>query len=99
MIRRLNKTIRGPIALGLVFLLSSAPVYAGLEIVGANGITVSGADGIIYTGTNGITVSGADGVLAFQPNGITVSGAGDALGRLAGAPRRQRDPGQRRRPD
>src|SRR5215813_5407043 len=75
MIRRLNKTIRGPIALGLVFLLSSAPVYAGLEIVGANGITVSGADGILYRDTNGITVSGADGVLAFQPNGITVSGA------------------------
>lgn len=75
MIRRLYKTIRQPIALGLVFLLSSVPAFAGLSIIGANGITVSGADGILYTGTNGITVSGADGVLAFQPNGITVSGA------------------------
>ena len=75
MIRRLYKTIRGPIALGLVFLLSSVPAFAGLSIIGANGITVSGADGIFYTGTNGITVSGADGVLAFRPNGITVSGA------------------------
>jgi len=75
MIRRLYKTIRGTIALGLVFLLSSVPAFAGLSIIGANGITVSGADGILYTGTNGITVSGADGVLAFRPNGITVSGA------------------------
>ena len=75
MIRRLYRTIRGPIALGLVFLLSSVPAFAGLSIIGANGITVSGADGILYTGTNGITVSGADGVLAFRPNGITVSGA------------------------
>ena len=75
MIHRLYKTIRGPIALGLVFLLSAVPAFAGLSIVGANGITVSGADGILYTGTNGITVSGADGVLAFQPNGITASGA------------------------
>jgi serine protease AprX len=75
MIRRLYKTIRGLIALGLVFLLSSVPAFAGLSIVGGNGITVSGADGILYTGTNGITVSGADGILAFRPNGITVSGA------------------------
>src|SRR4030095_6126261 len=75
MIRCLYKTIRRPIALGLVFLLSSAPAFAGLSIIGANGITVSGADGILYTGTNGITVSGTDGILAFRPNGITVSGA------------------------
>src|SRR5215510_1095000 len=71
----LNNSIRRLIALSLVCLLSSAPVFAGLEIVGANGITVSGADGILYRDTNGITVSGADGVLAFQPNGITLSGA------------------------
>jgi serine protease AprX len=51
------------------------PALAGLTINGANGITVSGADGIFYQNTNGITVSGADGVLAFNPNGITVSGA------------------------
>jgi serine protease AprX len=75
MIHRLYNTIRRSIALGLVCLLSSVPAFAGLEIIGANGITVSGADGILYTGTNGITVSGADGLLAFRPNGITVSGA------------------------
>lgn len=75
MIRHLYIAIRRPIALGLVFLLGSVPAFAGLSIIGANGITVSGADGILYTGTNGITVSGADGVLAFRPNGITVSGA------------------------
>lgn len=75
MIHRLYIKLQRPIALGLVFLLSSVPAFAGLSIIGANGITVSGADGILYTGTNGITVSGADGVLAFRPNGITVSGA------------------------
>src|SRR6266404_2920789 len=75
MIRRLYKKIHRPIALALVMVISFVPVLAGLTINGANGITVSGADGILYHDTNGITVSGADGVLAFDPNGITVSGA------------------------
>src|SRR5947207_1124445 len=75
MIRRFYKKTYRPIALALVVLVSSVPVLAGLTIDGVNGITVSGADGILYHDTNGITVSGADGVLAFNPNGITVSGA------------------------
>src|SRR5438067_1768587 len=75
MTRNLVKTINRVVALTLATLLSSVPALAGLTIIGSNGITVSGADGILYTGTNGITVSGADGVLAFGPNGITVSGA------------------------
>ena len=75
MTRNVVKTINRVVALTLVTLLSSVPALAGLTIIGSNGITVSGADGILYTGTNGITVSGADGVLAFGPNGITVSGA------------------------
>jgi serine protease AprX len=69
------RTTRWLIALTLVISLSAAPVFAGLTIVGSNGITASGADGIIFNGTSGITVSGADGLLAFGPNGITVSGA------------------------
>jgi serine protease AprX len=73
--RNLFKTFRRSIALALVVLLSSVPVLAGLTIIGSNGITASGADGIDYYGTNGITASGADGVLAFGPNGITASGA------------------------
>src|SRR5882672_3910298 len=75
MIRRLYNTSRRPIALTLVLLLSSIPAMAGLTIVGSNGITASGADGIDFLGTNGITASGADGILAFGPNGITASGA------------------------
>ena len=75
MIRRPYKQIRRLIAISLVALLSSVPAMAGLTIIGSNGITVSGADGIGYVNTNGITVSGADGVLAFGPTGITVSGA------------------------
>src|SRR5437764_1234269 len=75
MIRRLYRKTYRPIALALVVLVSSVPVLAGLTIDGVNGITVSGADGVLYTNSNGITVSGADGVLAFNPNGITVSGA------------------------
>lgn len=69
------RTFEQLIALTLVVLVASVPAMAGLTIIGANGITVSGADGILFTDTNGITVSGADGVLAFGPNGITVSGA------------------------
>lgn len=75
MTRTAFKIINRTVALALVTALSSIPALAGLTITGTNGITVSGADGILYTGTNGITVSGADGVLAFGPNGITVSGA------------------------
>jgi serine protease AprX len=75
MIRSFHHLVYRPLAVALALMLSSVPVLAGLTIDGANGITVSGADGIIYQNTNGITVSGADGVLAFNPNGITVSGA------------------------
>ena len=69
------KTTRRSLALLLVILLSSVPALAGLTIIGSNGITTSGADGIIYSNTSGITTSGADGILAFRPNGITTSGA------------------------
>lgn len=63
------------LALLLVVLLTCVPALGGLHIVGSNGITASGADGIDFWSTNGITVSGADGILAFGPNGITASGA------------------------
>lgn len=71
----LYKTTRRVVALALISLLSSAPAFAGLTIIGSNGITTSGADGIVFNGTSGITTSGADGILAFGPNGITTSGA------------------------
>src|SRR5216684_1152618 len=74
------KTTRQVIALALVMLVSSVPAFAGLTIVGSNGITASGADGIIFNGTSGITASGADGILAFGPNGITASGADGITG-------------------
>jgi serine protease AprX len=69
-----NKVHRA-LALTLVILLSSVPALAGLTIIGSNGITISGADGVAFSNTSGITASGADGVLAFLPNGITISGA------------------------
>jgi serine protease AprX len=75
MIRELYTKSRKPIALALVVLLSSVPAMAGLTIVGSNGITTSGADGVVFNQTSGITTSGADGILAFGPNGITTSGA------------------------
>lgn len=70
----LNK-VRQTLALALVLLLSAVPTLGGLTIIGSNGITASGADGISFWNTSGITASGADGVLAFLPNGITASGA------------------------
>ncbi|HEV8588258.1 MAG TPA: S8 family serine peptidase [Pyrinomonadaceae bacterium] len=75
MANHLLKKFRIALALSLVVLLSAVPALAGLTIVGSNGITASGADGISFTNTSGITASGADGVLAFLPNGITASGA------------------------
>jgi len=75
MTNRLGRKIQVALALVLVVLLSSVPALAGLTIVGSNGITASGADGINFWNTSGITASGADSVLAFSPNGITASGA------------------------
>ncbi|HEY8203258.1 MAG TPA: S8 family serine peptidase [Pyrinomonadaceae bacterium] len=75
MANHLLKKFRIALALSVVILLSALPALAGLTIVGSNGITASGADGISFTNTSGITASGADGVLAFLPNGITASGA------------------------
>ena len=75
MIRNFFRNIYRLTALALIVLLGCAPAFAGLTIIGSNGITVSGADGIVFNGTSGITTSGADGILAFGPNGITVSGA------------------------
>ena len=75
MAKNLVRKLHVAIALVLVVLLSSVPALAGLTIVGSNGITASGADGINFWNTSGITASGADSVLAFSPNGITASGA------------------------
>jgi len=75
MANHLVKRVHVAIALALVVLMSSVPALAGLTIIGSNGITASGADGIIFSNTSGITASGADSVLAFTPNGITASGA------------------------
>ena len=75
MANHLGRKIYVAIALTLVMLLSCVPALAGLTIVGSNGITASGADGINFWNTSGITASGADSVLAFSPNGITASGA------------------------
>jgi serine protease AprX len=63
------------VALFLIVLLSASQAIAGLVIVGSNGITATGADGIQFIGTSGITATGADGVLTFGPNGITTTGA------------------------
>ena len=75
MAKHLVKRVYVVIALTLVVLMSSVPALAGLTIIGSNGITASGADGINFWNTSGITASGADSVLAFSPNGITASGA------------------------
>src|SRR5437870_94369 len=75
MIHDFSRNIHRLIALALICLLSCAPAFAGLTITGSNGITVSGADGVLAFGPNGITVSGADGITAAGADGITVSGA------------------------
>ena len=51
----------------LCVLLTTAPVLAGIAVVGSNGITATGADGVQFTGLTGITATGADGVLTFGP--------------------------------
>jgi len=56
-------------------LIGAGPVLAGITVVGSNGITATGADGVRFEDTNGITATGADGILTFGPNGITATGA------------------------
>jgi len=74
----LNLQFRG-VRQGLAFLLglllATSPVLAGIAVVGSNGITATGADGVQFTGLSGITATGADSVLTFAPNGITATGA------------------------
>lgn len=60
--------------IALICTLTSQ-VFAGLNIVRSNGITLTGADGISYIGTSGIKLTGADGFLAARSNGITLTGA------------------------
>ena len=59
--------------LSLIFYVN--PVFAGLNFVRSNGITLTGADGITLTGADGITLTGADGILNYSANGITLTGA------------------------
>lgn len=66
---------RSVISLLLVIVLSAGPCLAGITVVGSNGITATGADGIQFTDVSGITATGADGILTFGPNGITATGA------------------------
>ena len=63
------------VSLAILFAIAANPIFAGLSIVKANGITLTGADGINYVGVSGITLTGADGLLTQQSNGITLTGA------------------------
>src|SRR3989442_6596658 len=63
------------IALGLVLLLSVAPVMAGITITASNGIVMTGADGVTFDHTNGIVMTGADVVLNYGANGIVMTRA------------------------
>jgi serine protease AprX len=71
----IHRQARAAIAVVLIVLTSAVPALAGITVIGSNGITATGADGVRYEGTNGITATGADGYLAFGPNGITATGA------------------------
>ncbi|MFN2500812.1 MAG: S8 family serine peptidase [Pyrinomonadaceae bacterium] len=67
--------MRKAVSLLLLTCLAYTSVFAGLDIIRSNGMTLTGADGINYIGTSGITLTGADGLLAYQSNGITLTGA------------------------
>ena len=71
----LTNRCRSIVALSLVLLLNAGPIFAGITVVGSNGITATGADGVQFTGVSGITATGADGIVTFGPNGITATGA------------------------
>jgi serine protease AprX len=69
---RLNTPVllRRATALALAVTLCALPVSAGVRIVGTQGLTMTGADGIYYDRVSGLTMTGADGLLTFQVNGI-----------------------------
>ncbi|PYS92308.1 MAG: hypothetical protein DMF62_00845 [Acidobacteria bacterium] len=69
------KRMKKFVALLLSFIFYVNPVFAGLNFVRSNGITLTGADGITLTGADGITLTGADGILNYSANGITLTGA------------------------
>ena len=67
--------MKKPLSIIVLLCTLGGQVFAGLDIVRSNGITLTGADGINYIGTSGITLTGADGLLAYRSNGITLTGA------------------------
>src|ERR1044071_10065346 len=62
--------LRRATALALSVVLCAMPVSAGVRIVGTQGLTMTGADGIYYDNVSGLTMTGADNLLTFQVNGI-----------------------------
>jgi serine protease AprX len=72
--RRSGSRSQRALVLCLSLALAVSQVWAGLLVVGSNGITATGVDGIFYNGTSGITATGVDGLLAFSVNGITATG-------------------------
>ncbi|HEX8737914.1 MAG TPA: S8 family serine peptidase, partial [Pyrinomonadaceae bacterium] len=59
----------------LLYIFAVNAVFAGLDVVKSNGISLTGADGVRYIGTSGISLTGADGFLNYKSNGISLTGA------------------------
>ena len=55
--------MRRLLSLAALFALAN-PIFAGVNVVRGNGITLTGADGVNYIGVSGITLTGAEGLLA-----------------------------------
>jgi serine protease AprX len=75
MIENMARKLHRLTALTLILLLCVGPVFAGIQVAGADGIQATGADGIQYFNTSGIQATGADGFLSYSVNGIQATGA------------------------
>jgi serine protease AprX len=75
MIEKMVQKLYRLTALTLILLLGVGPVFAGIQVSGADGIQATGADGIQYLNTSGIQATGADGYLSYGVNGIQATGA------------------------
>ncbi|HYG83174.1 MAG TPA: S8 family serine peptidase [Pyrinomonadaceae bacterium] len=69
---KLSNSLQKVLSLALVLFLSAGPAAAGILVRRAEGITMTGADGVYYEDLNGITMTGADGLLGLKVNGVTL---------------------------
>lgn len=55
------------------YFFATHSLFAGINVVRSEGVSITGTDGITYIGTSGVSVAGADGYLSYLSNNISIT--------------------------